>query len=267
MNNKDKLELYKRERIGQRFLNKYNEWFTVLEYNNARDVLVKFDNGYSYKIVWKQITSGTVHSPYAKTVYDIGYIGEGKYKPYIRKGEESVEYKFWNGLLRRCYDPYSLNRTHWYRECYVENELHNFQSFCKWHNENYYEVPNDRMELDKDILNKGNKIYSKDTMIYVPRRINTLFTKNNTNRGNLPIGCYRKENEIYVQCSILDEKGNKKHKYLGRFPLDKPFQAFTCYKNFKENYIKQVADEYYFKGLIPKRLYDAMYKYEVEIND
>ena len=38
------------------------------------------------------------------------------------------------------------------------------------------------------------------------------------------------------------------------------------YKNFKENYIKQVADEYYFKGLIPKRLYEAMYKYEVEIN-
>lgn len=51
------------------------------------------------------------------------------------------------------------------------------------------------------------------------------------------------------------------------FPSNKPFQAFTCYKNFKENYIKQVADEYYSKGLIPKKLYDAMYKYEVEIND
>ena len=56
-----------------------------------------------------------------------------------------------------------------------------------------------------------------------------------------------------------------KIKHLGRFPLDKPFQAFTCYKQFKENYIKQVADEY--KDLIPKELYEALYKYEIEIND
>ena len=37
-----------------------------------------------------------------------------------------------------------------------------------------------------------------------------------------------------------------------------------CIK-LKEDYIKQVADEY--KPYIPKELYDAMYKYEVEIND
>ena len=37
------------------------------------------------------------------------------------------------------------------------------------------------------------------------------------------------------------------------------------YKQFKENYIKQVADEY--KDLIPEKLYNAMYEYEVEIED
>jgi hypothetical protein len=36
-------------------------------------------------------------------------------------------------------------------------------------------------------------------------------------------------------------------------------------KNFKENYIKQVADEY--KDLIPQKVYEALYRYEVEIND
>ena len=65
---------------------------------------------------------------------------------------------------------------------------------------------------------------------------------------------------LEIWCNTLT-----KRKYLGRLPLDKPFQAFTIYKNFKENYIKQVADEY--KDLIPKELYDAMYKWEVEIND
>ena len=67
------------------------------------------------------------------------------------------------------------------------------------------------------------------------------------------------------KCLVAHCNYNKKSKTLGYFPIDKPFQAFTCYKNFKENYIKQVADEY--KDLIPKKLYDAMYNYKVEIND
>ena len=57
----------------------------------------------------------------------------------------------------------------------------------------------------------------------------------------------------------------RKDEVIEVFPLDKPFQAFTCYKQFKENYIKQVADEY--KDLIPQEVYEALYKYEVEIND
>lgn len=44
-----------------------------------------------------------------------------------------------------------------------------------------------------------------------------------------------------------------------------PEQAFQAYKKFKESYIKQVADEY--KDKIPEKLYEALYKYEVEIDD
>ena len=44
-----------------------------------------------------------------------------------------------------------------------------------------------------------------------------------------------------------------------------PQEAFQAYKKFKENYIKQVADEY--KEYIPQKLYEAMYNYEVEIGD
>ena len=50
---------------------------------------------------------------------------------------------------------------------------------------------------------------------------------------------------------------------MGSF--DSEEEAFYAYKEFKEQYIKQVADEY--KDKIPKKLYDAMYKYEVEITD
>lgn len=36
-------------------------------------------------------------------------------------------------------------------------------------------------------------------------------------------------------------------------------------KLHKEQHIKEVAE--YYKGKIPKKLYDAMYRYEVDIND
>ena len=39
------------------------------------------------------------------------------------------------------------------------------------------------------------------------------------------------------------------------------------YKQEKEAYIKEVADEYYSKGLITKRVYDALYNWTVEITD
>ena len=120
--------------------------------------------------------------------------------------------------------------------------------------------------MDKDILNKGNKVYSEDNCVFVPARINSLFLKNDVDRGKYPIGITEwndiknnKEPKLMVQINILNKR---KRKY---FPLSKPFQAFTYYKNFKENYIKQVADEY--RDLIPKKLYDAMYEYKVEIND
>ena len=116
------------------------------------------------------------------------------------------------------------------------------------------------MNLDKDILIKGNKVYGPDTCIFVPQDINKLFTKRNNNRGNYPIGVsYNKQQKKYKSyCNT-----NSKQNFLGYY--DTPEEAFTIYKQFKENYIKQVADEY--KNHIPEKLYNAMYEYEVEIDD
>ena len=47
--------------------------------------------------------------------------------------------------------------------------------------------------------------------------------------------------------------------------FNSPEEAFAEYKRLKELEIKRVANEY--KDKIPKRLYDAMLRYEVEIDD
>lgn len=75
---------------------------------------------------------------------------------------------------------------------------------------------------------------------------------------------WRKDrNKFATQCSILDDNGKQKIKNLGLY--NTPEEAFYVYKQFKESYIKQIADEY--RDLIPQKLYEAMHKYEVEIND
>ena len=166
-------------------------------------------------------------------------------------------------MLRRCYDPYEINREPVYIDCYVCDEWLCFQNFAEWFYNNYYEIEGQRMHLDKDILIKGNKIYSPNTCIIVPERINKLFIRKERKKDkNLPIGVfYYNNNGLMAKIS----KTRKNKEIVGVFPLDKPFQAFTCYKENKENYIKQVADEY--KDLIPNKLYEAMYRYEIDIND
>jgi hypothetical protein len=111
------------------------------------------------------------------------------------------------------------------------------------------------MDLDKDILVKGNKIYSPETCIFVPQRINKLIIKSD----NIKTTFHKdKRNKIYSATVRMEGKRYSK----GFYSLE---EAKLYYKNLKENYIKQVADEY--KDLIPQKLYNAMYKYEVEINN
>lgn len=116
------------------------------------------------------------------------------------------------------------------------------------------------MCLDKDILIKGNKIYSPETCVFVPKTINSLFAKRQRDRGLLPIGVtFHKKNDKYVSvcCNCM---GKTMYQYF-----DDPNEAFIEYKKNKENTIKKVAD--FYKNKIPYILYNAIYKYVVDITD
>lgn len=45
------------------------------------------------------------------------------------------------------------------------------------------------------------------------------------------------------------------------------FATFTAYKKAKEEYIKEVAQEYYNSGKIDKKVYEALLRYQIEITD
>ena len=120
------------------------------------------------------------------------------------------------------------------------------------------------MHLDKDILCKGNKIYSKETCIFVPERINLLFTKSDKSRGDNPIGVTPISSGNYQVCC---SDGYGKQIPLGTYSSKE--EGFQVYKKYKEKVIKEVIDSY--EGKIPEpfysRLREAMYNYEVNIND
>ena len=157
-------------------------------------------------------------------------------------------------MLERCYSEKYQEKYPTYKNCTLDEKWYNFQIFAKWFENNYILGH----QLDKDILIKGNKIYSPETCCFVPQEINKLFTKSEKARGSLPIGV-RKCNKRYKAIVKL----NGKQRHLGTF--DTPEEAFNAYKIAKELHIKEVADRW--KGQISDRTYYAMYNYQVEITD
>ena len=255
------------DRTGEENYNNFGSKMIITEYKNCENINVFFPeyNWTINEIRYDNFKNGNIKCPYEKRYYGIGFIGEGKFK--TRKNDKNTRvYDTWKRMLERCYSEkfHEINST--YKGCEVEKDLLNFQNFAKWYYDNYYEIEGQIMELDKDILVKGNKIYSPETCVFVPHNINSLFIKRDNKRGEYPIGVsYNKRNKKFVaKCNVYDfENKKKKTKHLGYY--DAPEDAFNSYKQFKEKHIKEVAD--YYKDKIPQKLYDAMYQYEVEITD
>ena len=255
------------DRTGERRINNFGSEMVIVEYRKYSDIDVYFPkyNWTAKNIQYSNFKKGKIRCPYERRAFGVGYIGEGKYK-IKENGKHTRIYSTWYGMLMRCYDKKYQEKYPTYNGCTVCEEWLNFQNFAKWYYENYYEIEGERMALDKDILHKGNKIYNPKNCIFVPNKINTLFVKRDNARGNCPIGtCYDKQHRKFVAyCSIYDYEENKsKNIFLGYYSTAE--KAFEVYKYYKEKNIKEVAD--YYKKEIPSELYNAMYRYEVEITD
>ena len=255
------------DRVGEENINNFGSKMVITRYKTNKDIDIYFPE-YDWtakNAMYQNFKKGKIKCPYEPRVFSVGYIGEGEYK-ISENGKITKCYQTWQNMLQRCYDPKYHEKEPTYKYCEVCKEWHCYQNFAEWFYNNYYEIECERMGLDKDILNKGNKIYSPDNCIFVPHNINVLFTKRDKVRGDYPIGVHyhKASGKFQAKCNVYDFKENKqKLKHLGLY--NNPQKAFESYKKFKEKHIKKVAD--YYKDLIPEKLYRAMYEYEVNIND
>ena len=227
----------------------------IIECFNYNNYTVKFKNGAEIKNVqYSRLLLGNISNPYHKSVFGVGYFGEGEYLSRVNK-EKTKAYITWINVLRRCYNEKERNKYPSYKDVIVCEEWKCFQNFAEWFENNYIED----FHLDKDIICKDCKIYSPETCAFVPQEINKLFTLSEKTRGVYPIGVICVNTRFIAQVSI----NNKRQKYLGAF--NTPEEAFQVYKTAKEDYIKEVADKW--RGQITEQVYQAMYNYQIETAD
>ena len=196
---------------------------------------------------------GVSRGSLVKKVYSTGYIGFGNYSC-TEKGKITKCYAVWSSMLERAYSEKWKIKYPSYLNVSVCEDWHNYQNFAKWFHKNYRQG----FALDKDILVRGNKIYSAETCCFVPPQINNLFLKREKGRGECLIGV-SKHYKNYMS-EVSTKNGGI---YLGTFKTE--IEAFTAYKEAKEKNIKEVANEW--KSEITQDCYNALVNYKIEIYD
>lgn len=168
-------------------------------------------------------------------------------------------YNSWSNMIERCYS--NSGKFPAYEGCAVsENWLHCSKFFSDIVEMDNYEMLHKGWHLDKDVILKGNKVYSKDTCCIVPNEINSMFNRAAKHRGDLPIGvCFDRSKCKFLATMQVDGKSI----FLGYFSNIE--DAFIKYKVSKESVIRDKANK--LRPLIGERVYNAMLQYKVEITD
>ena len=141
-------------------------------------------------------------------------------------------YRKWHAMLIRCYSKKHLKSQPSYVGCSVCKEWLTFSTFKKWMVDQEWEGKH----LDKDILNKGNKIYSPNGCIFVSNDINSLIVDSGKRRGKHPKGVHYQKaiGKFQVCCKI---RGKSTH--VGYY--SNAIDASEAYIEFKREHIAKIA--------------------------
>jgi hypothetical protein len=220
----------------------------IIEAHRSYDITIEFQDKYKLQVktTIQNFKRGGVKNPYDITVAGVGYLGVGKYRV-SKNCKHNESYREWMRILVRCYGEIHRSQYPSYAECTVCEEWKCYQNFARWYEENYYNIEEGRIHLDKDILYKGNKEYSPDKCIFVPQRINMIFMERTNRKYNLPTGVSYSSNK---QKYCVSYGGVPQGTYS---TLE---EAVAIHTREKRKHIKNVADEYKYK--IPERVYNAL---------
>lgn len=152
----------------------------------------------------------------------IGYVN-GKQKQ--RMVWACPYFRAWAKMLERSYSTKLQERYPTYAGCTVSENWLTFSNFKRWMEKQDWEG----LQLDKDLLVEGNKVYSAETCVFVTQAVNSFTTDRGLARGEWLIGvCWHK-----ATGKFRSECGNpftKKREHLG---------LFTCEQEAHQAWLKR----------------------------
>ena len=245
--------------VGKVCKSKSSGDFKILKYNDNKNVEIQFVNtGFETSVQLTNLRNGKVKDPYSPSVFGVGITGT-KYQPTIN-GVNTKEYGLWCNMLRRCYSDSFKKKQPTYEGCEVGDKFKSYEYFYEWcHIQIGF--ANKDWHLDKDLLIKGNKVYSENTCVFLPHEINQILVKRTASRGEHLIGVNWDKTNKAFKARVNKNKGKSEH--LGLFKTE--LEAFNAYKKAKEAFVKEQANK--FKSQIDPRAYEALMNYKVEIDD
>ena len=249
--------------VGKVCKSKSSGDFKIVKYNDKTNVEIRFLNtDYEAVVQLGNIRNGRVKDLYSPSVCGVGVLGT-KYPTRVND-VQTKEYELWTHMLQRCYSNTFQKKYPTYEGCEASENFKYYEYFYDWCNKQIgfgIDSNGNPFQLDKDLLIKGNKLYSENTCVFIPTEINSLLVKREALRGEHLIGVsWSNTNKAFV-ARVCKNKGKSEN--LGFFKTE--LEAFNAYKVAKESFIKEQANKW--KDKIDDRAYKALMKYTVEITD
>ena len=143
-------------------------------------------------------------------------------------------YTVWKHMLERCYSKKFQESRPTYIGTSVCSEWLYASEFKKWMDQQDW----DGKSLDKDIIVKGNKLYSPDTCAFVLPATNSFVIACDASRGGCPVGVdlFKRTGKYRASCENLF---TEKKEYLGYFST--PEEAHEGWRKRKHELAQLVA--------------------------
>lgn len=195
-----------------------------------------------------------------KLKYGVGYNPGGKYKTRV-DGSDTRTYKLWSRMIERAYSTEYHKKQPTYKDVTVDERWHNYQVFAEDIEQvfgyNMIDGNGKVYQLDKDILVKDNKVYSKETVCFIPSALNKFTINKRETKDGLPTGISIVNNtsKYTVQIAI-----NGKQKNLGLFT--NVSLARAVYVDARNQYARELAERY--EGKVDPRVIDILNNWNEE---
>lgn len=190
---------------GMIFENNNGEQYEIINYINNSNVYIRFliTNNVE-RVHISHVHSGEIRN-YFTPNKNGGYMGKGVYKANSTNYIVRTAYSKWRWMFDRCYNEDFHRKQPTYKDCVVSAEWENFQNFAEWITLNWYDC-SDSLELDKDLLVEGNKIYSPDTCCLIPRAINQALAQKRHDKDYMTEIYYKYRDILpqYIKDKLLD---------------------------------------------------------------